>query len=93
MDTEYDDRKRALTLEQRGLDFAEAATLFEGGVLTIEDDRRNYGEQRFQTLGCLRGKIVMVVWTPRRSARRIISMRECNAREREAYERTLDRSG
>lgn len=93
MDTEYDDRKRALTLEQRGLDFAEAAILFEGAVLTIEDDRRNYGEQRFQTLGRLGGKIVMVVWTPRREARRIISMRECNAREREAYERTLDRSG
>jgi uncharacterized protein len=93
MDTEYDDRKRALTLEQRGLDFAEAAILFEGAVLTIEDDRRNYGEQRFQTLGRLGGKIVMVVWTPRRDARRIISMRECNAREREAYERTLDRSG
>lgn len=93
MDTEYDDRKRALTLEQRGMDFAEAAILFEGAVLTIEDDRRNYGEQRFQTLGRLGGKIVMVVWTPRRDARRIISMRECNAREREAYERTLDRSG
>jgi len=93
MDTEYDDRKRALTLEQRGLDFAEAAILFEGAVLTIEDDRRNYGEQRFQTLGRLGGKIVMVVWTPRRDARRIISLRECNAREREAYERTLDRSG
>jgi uncharacterized DUF497 family protein len=93
MDTEYDDRKRALTLEQRGLDFAEAAILFEGAVLTIEDDRRNYGEQRFQTLGRLGGKIVMVVWTPRRDARRIISLRECNAREREAYERNLDRSG
>jgi len=30
MEIEYDDRKRALTLEHRGLDFADAALVFEG---------------------------------------------------------------
>jgi uncharacterized DUF497 family protein len=35
--------------------------------------------------------MVMVVWTPRETARRIISMRHCNDRERERYQATLDR--
>jgi uncharacterized DUF497 family protein len=93
MDIEYDDQKRAITLERRGLDFAAAHRLFAGDTLTIQDDRDDYGEERFQTIGQLDRKIVMVVWTPRRDARRIISMRDCNAKEREAYERALDRSG
>ena len=35
----------------------------------------------------------MVVWTPRGDARHIISMRKCNAREREKYRDRLDGSG
>ncbi len=93
MEIEYDDRKRALTLEHRGLDFADAALVFEGDSFTVEDDRQDYGEQRYQTVGPLGGRIVMVVWTPRRDARRVISMRECNAKEREAYAGALDRPG
>ncbi|MDP2149526.1 MAG: BrnT family toxin [Parvibaculum sp.] len=89
MELEYDDEKRALTLEHRGLDFAHADKLFEGMTLTIEDDRIDYGESRYQTVGQLDGKIVMVVWTPRGEARRIISMRECNAKEREAYQQAV----
>jgi len=89
MELEYDDEKRALTLKHRGLDFAHADKVFEGATLTIEDDRNDYGEARYQTIGQLDGKAVMVVWTPRGEARRIISMRECNAKEREAYQRAM----
>jgi len=89
MDIEYDAEKRALTLQHRGLDFARADRVFEGVTMTLEDDRIDYGEKRFQTIGRLGSKTVMVVWTPRGEARRIISMRECNVREREAYQRTL----
>lgn len=89
MEIEFDDEKRALALKHRGLDFAHADKLFEGMTLTVEDDRNDYGETRFQTIGQLDGKTVMVVWTPRGEARRIISMRECNAKEREAYQRAV----
>lgn len=89
MELEYDDEKRALTLGHRGLDFAHAGELFEGTTLTIEDDRIDYGETRYQTVGQLDGKIVMVVWTPRGEARRIISMRKCNAQERAAYQHAV----
>jgi uncharacterized DUF497 family protein len=86
MEIEYDPDKRNLTLEHRALDFAHARRVFEGLTVTVEDDRVSYGEARYQTIGRLGRKAVMVVWTPRGSARRIISMRECNARERKAYQ-------
>lgn len=86
MEIEYDPDKRRPTLEHRALDFAQARHGFEGLTVTVEDDRVNYGEARYQTIGRLGRKTVMVVWTPRGSARRIISMRECSGRERKAYQ-------
>ncbi len=85
----YDEEKRALTLQHRGLDFAHADQLFSGPTLTHLDDRVDYGEPRYQTIGHLGDKVVMVVWTPRDEARRIISMRKCNVRERKAYQDQL----
>ena len=48
-------------------------------------NRQDYGEVRIQTIGTLAGRLVMVVWTPRGKARRIVSMRYCNDRERNIY--------
>jgi uncharacterized protein len=77
----YDPIKRAKTLSERGLDFQRAKVVFEGMHLTRVDDRREYGEQRFITAGWLDERIVVIVWTPRARARRIISMRKANERE------------
>lgn len=60
----FHDAKRDATMEARGLDFADAAVLFAGPVLTQQDDRFDYGEERFLTYGMLAGRLVMVVWTP-----------------------------
>jgi uncharacterized DUF497 family protein len=81
----YDPQKRADTLRHRQIDFEDAALVFEGAYRTIEDDRRDYGEVRWQTVGWLNAMMVMVVWTERDQARHIISMRKCNARERKKY--------
>lgn len=86
VDLDWDDAKRQATLEVRGLDFADAAEVFFGVTLTVEDDRRDYGETRFQTIGRLALDVVMIVWTPRGDKRRIISMRKCDERERARYE-------
>ena len=86
MDTTFDETKRKLTLENRGIDFADAWVVFEGITLTVEDDRFDYGEVRYQTIGRLHRSTVMVVWTQRGRARHIISMRKCNAKERRLYE-------
>ena len=82
---EFDSAKRAATLSARGLDMARAGVVFAGATLTVEDDRRDYGEDRFITIGFLDGTMVVLVWTPRDGAYRIISMRKANERERALY--------
>jgi len=85
MNVEFDETKRAWTLRERGLDFAEAAKLFDGSEFTLEDDRFEYDEVRFQTYGLLNGRLVMVAWTPIESGIRVISMRRCNEREQRKF--------
>jgi len=81
VDISFDPAKRAKTLEERGLDFADAGLVFAGITATIEDDRRDYGEQRFITAGYLDSRRVVLVWTHRPRSRRIISMRHAHADE------------
>lgn len=88
----YDPTKRATTLAERGLDFEHAEKVFAGRHFQMEDDREDYGETRWITVGRLNRSMVVVVWTPRDGARRIISMRKCNAKERKRYKARLDRS-
>lgn len=89
MRIEFDQSKRERTLIERGLDFADAPTVFAGEHKTVEDDRKEYGEKRFITIGHLLGRMVVLVWTLREGVRRIISMRKANDREQEAYKDEL----
>lgn len=75
MDISFDPVKRAVTLEKRGLDFADAGLVFAAEVFTRQDTGFEYGEDRFITAGYLAGRCVVLVWTPRGAARRIVSMR------------------
>lgn len=77
----YDPAKRAETLETRGLDFEDAAIVFAGKTFDTEDLRKAYGERRFVCFGMLRGRMVVVGYTPRGADRHIFSMRKANDRE------------
>ena len=90
MKIEFDEAKRTKTLQERGLDFARASEVFAGPTLTAEDTRFEYGEQRFITFGLLSCRMIILVWTQCGNARRIISMRYANEREKERYSRLLD---
>lgn len=81
MQISYDPFKRAQTLELRGIDMADAGEVFLGPCITTADDRFDYGEPRFITVGFLCGRMVLLAWTPRKDTLRIISMRKANARE------------
>lgn len=85
----YDPVKRAKTLKDRGLDFEDASLVFAGATLTFRDDRAEYGEDRFVTAGELAGRMVILVWTPAKDARRVISMRKANEREQTRYRERL----
>jgi len=90
MKIEFDPVKRENTLRERGLDFADAAAVFSGPTLTVADDRFEYGEKRFITIGFWEGRMVVLVWTERGPARRIISMRKANDREQALYDPRFD---
>jgi uncharacterized protein len=77
----YDAAKRDRTLAQRGLDFEDAAVVFDGPTAEVEDQRQNYGETRIICFGLLHGRIVVIGYTPRGSARHVFSMRKANDRE------------
>jgi len=81
----YDPAKRDETLEERGLDFADAEKVFDSLLIENPDDRFDYGEERFITVGFLGERMVVLVWTPRGEDRHVISMRKANAREQRRY--------
>lgn len=92
MKIEFDPRKRLTTFTERGLDFEHAIEIFEGLHLTAQDTRFRYEEERFITAGWLDTRLVVLVWTPRGEARRIISMRKGNDREKALFTRYLEGS-
>ena len=76
-----DPGKRQRTLQVRSLDMRRAKEIFAGFHFTRVDNRFDYGEPRFTTVGWLDSRLVVFVWTPRGNARRIISMRHCHEHE------------
>jgi uncharacterized DUF497 family protein len=89
MELTWDEAKRRRTLEERGLDFAHAEQILDGLQYTRADNRRDYGEPRFVTVGYLAKRFVVVTWTPRDGTRRIISMRFGHADEEAYYQEYL----
>jgi uncharacterized DUF497 family protein len=82
---EWDENKRKANIEKHGLDFLESEKIFENSVFTITDDRYDYGEDRFFTLGVLSGRIVALSHPERNNAIRVISLRKANKYEQERY--------
>ncbi len=89
MEFVWDEKKRKATIRERGLDFADAKVVFSGTTFTFEDDRFDYGEQRFITMGLLRGRVIVIAHTERGETIRIISMRKATKHEQEIYFQNL----
>ena len=65
----YDPPKRAWTLTNRGLDFEDAASVFDGLTAEVEDKRKDYGETRIICFGVLQNRLVVIGYTPRGAVR------------------------
>ena len=81
----WDEQKQQTNLEKHGLDFTTASRIFGGRIVKWIDDRYDYGETRIRALGEVAGLVLHVTYTRRNSARRIISARRANERERRKY--------
>ena len=86
---EWDERKAKRNLRDPGVDFADAATVFEDDLaLTISDDTAN--EERFVTLGLdTMGRQLVVVYTVREDRIGIISARNATPAERRRYQEDI----
>ncbi len=89
MNFEWDETKRKTNLSKHGLDFTDAQIVFSGATLTFADDRFDYEEDRFITLGMLRGEVVVMAHTEQEESIRVISMRKATKNEQSLYYREL----
>jgi uncharacterized protein len=85
MEFEWDEAKRLSNLDKHGIDFLDVEEVFDGDIVTVEDDRPGYGERRFVTFGLLQGRVVAVVYTDRGDAMRLISVRKATQYEQRTY--------
>lgn len=87
MNFEWDEGKSDACFQDRGFDFAYAASAFSDPNRIIrQDNRYSYGEDRYQLIGRIEERLFVLVYTPRQHAIRIISARKANAREVKRYE-------
>ncbi len=90
MQFEWDDTKNRANISKHGVSFEIAQRIFEGPHLTRSDTRRNYGEDRYISVGEVDGMAVVVVaHTGRESRTRLISARPASRKERQAWHEHL----
>ena len=85
MKFEWDENKRKLNLAKHGIDFKDAHQIFKRITFTFEDDRYDYGEERYITIGMLRGTVVVVAHTESDDVIRLISIRKATKHEQKLY--------
>ena len=89
MNFEWDESKQISNLEKHGISFEEVKTLFNNPLAVIFDDpQHSIHEVREIIIGhSSQNQLLLVVFTERSDAIRIISARLATRRERENYER------
>ena len=85
MQYEWDEAKRQSNIQKHGIDFLGIEKVFAGQTITILDDRIDYGEPRFVTVGLLQGHVVVIAHTETDEVIRIISVRKATKNEEISY--------
>ncbi|MGF1657804.1 MAG: BrnT family toxin [Rubrimonas sp.] len=83
---EWDARKAAANLEKHGVAFDEVARFEWRTAFTRPDDRAEYGEQRWVSVGLIGDRLHKVAYTWRAGVVRIISLHKANARDRRKFD-------
>ena len=83
---EWDDEKAALNVERHQLSFETARRAFaDYFAVSRDDNRHDYGEDRYLLLGMVEERLLVISYTLRDSRIRIISARLAEPRERRRY--------
>lgn len=90
MKFEWDEQKNERNIRKHGLDFADAAEIFDLPMLVAADKREHYAEDRFIGIGFLKRRVVVIVFAlPDDDIIRVISVRKALRHERERFEQFL----
>jgi len=85
MKFEWDEKKRQSNIKKHGIDFEDAGIVFKGITLTFQDNRLDYGEQRYITMGLLGEIVIVIAHTKINDRIRIISMRIATKNEQKLF--------
>ena len=87
---EWDEEKNAANIKNHGIDFFDAALIFENPALEAIDERADYGEVRYISFGLSDETVLQVVYTWRgENIIRIISAWKANRHDTEKYYREI----
>jgi uncharacterized DUF497 family protein len=82
---EGDEAKRLVNIQKHGIDFTRVEKVFADKTVTILDDRFDYGESRYITLGLLSGRVVVIAHTETDEVISIIPVRKATKNEEAGY--------
>lgn len=85
---EWDKEKEKINITKHGIDFSTAAKIFkdENRIEMYDEEHSDY-EDRYVTIGTIGGVayVVLVIYTERKEAIRLISARKATNQERRMY--------
>ncbi len=87
MQFEWDENKNRINIQKHGIDFNDAIEMFKHPLLSLEDNREHYGEERWLGIGWIKNMMGVVIYTERTGdVIRIISARKATKKEVHYYE-------
>ena len=87
MEFDWNPAKCGKNIVDRGIDFADVLVGFiDPARKVVRDDRKDYGEVRYNMLAKVNGRVFHITFTERGKILWIISARKANQREQRRYE-------
>jgi uncharacterized DUF497 family protein len=85
MDIEFDSAKDEINRLKHGVSLVLGAEVLMNQVGQIDDDRRDYGEARFNAFGLVNGRLFVCTYTMRGKTHRLISVRKASEQEQRRW--------
>lgn len=87
---EWDAAKNEINIRKHGIDFEDVKDIFNHPMLTLLDEREDYGEDRWVAIGWIKTLVGVVVYAERHGDLiRIISARKATKQEVRHYEQCI----
>ena len=85
MDIEFDAAKDEINRLKHGVPLVLGAEVLMNRIGQIDDNRRDYGEARFNVSGLVNGRLFVCTYTMRGATYRLISVRKASKQEQRRW--------